>query len=87
MSNATISKPTRRRPGLYVGTLTLDGRTFEWLIERGEAHENCHPADAGWWRIVVDGDSSGFDYPTKRAALATLDFDFQIDPQWGLCYA
>lgn len=82
-----ISKSTKVRPGLYAGTITVEGETFEWKIERGEAGVNCDDQDHGNWQLVVNHDGSPFDYATKADALDALrTADWYISAQWGLCY-
>jgi hypothetical protein len=86
MSTNQISKASKIRAGFYAGTLTVNGRTFRYEIERGEVGYNCGEGDGGWWRVEVDGKSSGYDYSTKAEALATLHAgDWHIDPTYGLC--
>jgi hypothetical protein len=81
-----ISKSTKVRPGLYRGTLTVEGKTFDWAVERGEAGINCDAMDHGYWQLVVNHDGSPYDYPTKADALAVLhNADWYIDAKWGLC--
>jgi hypothetical protein len=81
-----ISKTTKVRAGFYQGTLTVNGRTFRYEIERGETGYNCADYDNNFWRFGVDGKSSGYDYSTKAEAIAALHAgEWYIDTTYGLC--
>jgi hypothetical protein len=81
-----ISKASKACAGVYTGTLTVEGQTFNWRAIVGVAGENCDHNDNGWWQLITDEDGSGWTFPTKKAAIESLHAgEWYIHPQYGLC--
>ena len=82
----TITGPTRIAPGYYDGTITIDGGTYRYVIERQGPDSTTYREDFGWWSLDVDGDRGEPIHRTYRdAKAALLAADWYIDPTYGLC--
>jgi hypothetical protein len=92
MSNTeSTTYPTEISPfrkvcaGVYTADIAVPDQmatTRQVTVELGVVGENCESGDGGWWALHTPDDSTGWFYPTKKAAIAAAH-RLVYSPKWG----